>query len=122
LNHAFALIDRRREPRHSVQVQIELREQGGDIPMRLSTTDLSRGGCYIQLMLTLSVGTLVTGKLWLGDSVVRVQGRVVTLHPQFGNAIEFLGFEDDGSQALARYLDQLDAEDILLGLSKGGYQ
>jgi PilZ domain len=84
--------------------------------MRLSATDLSRGGCYIQLILTLSVGTLVTGKLWVGNDVVSVRGRVVTLHPQFGNAIEFLGFEGDGCQALARYLDRINAEEVQSGL------
>ena len=42
--------DRRQHPRYTVQVQIELRQEGSDVPMRLETTDLSRGGCYIQLI------------------------------------------------------------------------
>ena len=39
--------ERRRYPRYSVQVQLELREDGNDVPMRANTTDLSRGGCYV---------------------------------------------------------------------------
>jgi hypothetical protein len=78
--------------------------------MRMSTADLSRGGCYVELMLTLSIGTYVTAKLWLTDCPVHPRGRVVTLHPQFGNCIKFLEFEGDGEKALAQYLDSIDAD------------
>jgi hypothetical protein len=101
------LPDRRRYRRYSVQVQIELRPEDSDVPLRLETTDLSRGGCYIQLMMTVPVGTHVGATLWLGDSPVRVRGRVVTRHPQFGNGIMFLEFEGQGEQILARYLDAI---------------
>jgi hypothetical protein len=109
LGHVVAPPDRRRDPRHSVKVQIELREESSDVPMRMSTTDLSRGGCYVELMLTLPIGTPVTAKLWLSDHPVRVRGRVVTVHPQFGNGIKFLEFEDDGKKVLAQYLDAINA-------------
>jgi len=100
--------DRRVFPRYSVQVQMELREETSDVPLRLQTTDLSRGGCYIQLIMTLPLGTLVRGTLWLADTPVRIRGRVVTRHPQFGNGIMFLEFEGDGAQVLTRYLDTLE--------------
>jgi hypothetical protein len=89
-------------------VQIELHEETSDVPLRLQTTDLSRGGCYIQLIMTLSLGTLIRGTLWLGQTPVRVRGRVVTRHPQFGNGIIFLEFEGDGAQVLTHYLDALE--------------
>jgi len=99
--------ERRRFPRHSVQVQIELHQEGSDVPLRMETTDLSRGGCYIQLMMTLAVGTYVDATLWIDDSPIRVRGRVVTRHPQFGNGIMFLEFQGNGEQLLARYLDAI---------------
>jgi hypothetical protein len=40
---------------------------------------------------------------------VRMRGRVVTHHPQFGNGIKFLEFEDDGKKVLAQYLDAINA-------------
>lgn len=101
--------DRRRDPRHTVQVQIELREDGSDVPLRMCTTDLSRGGCYVESMLPLTIGTEVTAKLWLSNCPVRMRGRVVTLHPQFGNGIKFLEFEDNGKTVLAQYLDAINA-------------
>ena len=105
---AVSHTDRRVYPRYTVQVQIELHEDGSDVPLRLQTSDLSRGGCYVQLIMTLPLGTYVRATLWLGDLPVRFRGRVVTRHPQFGNGIMFLDFEGDGAQILARYLDTID--------------
>jgi len=99
--------DRRQHPRYTVQVQIEIRQEGSDVPMRLETTDLSRGGCYIQLMMALQLGARVQVTLWLGGCPVVIQGRVVTRHPQFGNGIMFVDFEGEGEQLLNRYLQAI---------------
>ena len=100
-----APVERRRYSRITVQVQIELREEGKDVPIRTETADLSRGGCYVKLNLTLSLGTYINGRFWLDDSAVNFRGRVVTCHPQFGNGIMFLQFEGNGEQILVRYLE-----------------
>ena len=97
--------DRRQSPRYNINVQIEVHERDSDVPLRLQTADLSRGGCYIQLMMPLPVGAYLDCKLWLGDKSVEARGRVVTRHPQFGNGIILLDFKGDGAQVLASYLD-----------------
>jgi hypothetical protein len=97
--------DRRRHARYSVQVQIEIRQDGIDVPFRLQTTDLSRGGCYVELMMPLPIGTSLRATLWLDGSPLRVHGIVATRHPQFGNGIRFLDFEGNGEQLLTQYLD-----------------
>jgi len=97
--------DRRLHARHTLQIQVELREEGTEVPMRLETTDLSRGGCYVQLLMPLSLGIGVRVTLWLDNCSIVIHGRVVTRHPQFGNGIMFVGFEGDGEQLLKRYLD-----------------
>ena len=102
---ALTEVDRRRHPRYTVQVQIEIRQEGNDVPMRLATTDLSRAGCYIELMMPLPVGTHMQATLWLDSDPIVVQGRVVTCHPQYGNGIMFEKFEGEAEQLLGRYLD-----------------
>ncbi len=97
--------DRRLHPRYALQVQVELREEGADVPMRLETTDLSRGGCYVQLLMPLPVGIRIRVTLWLDSCSIVIHGRVVTRHPQFGNGIMFMEFEGQGEQLLKRYLD-----------------
>jgi hypothetical protein len=99
--------DRRRHPRYSVQ--IEIHPDGTEVPMRLETTDLSRGGCYVQLMMTLSVGVRLRATLWLDGTPIVVRGLVVTRHPQFGNGIMFVDFEGEGATLLDRYLNAVTA-------------
>ena len=99
--------DRRHYPRYSVQVQIAVCVEGSDVPMRLETTDLSRGGCYIQLIMALPLGAPVHVTLWLDDVPIHIRGRVVTRHPQFGNGIMFLDFEGEGEHLLKRYLEAI---------------
>jgi c-di-GMP-binding flagellar brake protein YcgR len=107
LDTAPAHPERRRYPRRTVQVQLELHLEGSDVPLRMETTDLSRGGCYVQLMMTLPIATYLQATLWLDNCPVRVRARVVTRHPQFGNGIIFLEFEGNGEKALAEYLDAI---------------
>ena len=99
--------DRRFHRRYTVQVQIELRQEGSDVPIRLATTDLSRGGCYIELMMPLSVDTHIQATLWLNDHPIVIQGRVVTCHAQYGNGVMFEKFEGQGEQLLHQYLDTI---------------
>jgi len=99
--------DRRLHPRCTVQVQIEIHEEGSDVPLRLVTTDLSRGGCYVQMLMQFPLGARVRTTLWLNDCPIVIQGLVVTRHPQFGNGIMFLEFEGQAEQLLTRYLDAI---------------
>jgi len=99
--------ERRRFPRYTVHVQIALNLDGSDVPMRLETTDLSRGGCYIQLLISLPLAALVHATLWLDNVPIHIRGRVVTRHPQFGNGIMFLDFEGEGEHILNRYLEAI---------------
>ena len=98
-------VDRRHYPRHTVNVQIEIHLDDSDVPMRLETSDLSRGGCYVQLMMPLPVGIRLWATLWLNDSPLVARGLVVTRHPQFGNGIMFTDFKADGDKLLRQYLE-----------------
>ena len=99
--------DRRFHRRYTVQVQIELHQEGNDVPMRLATTDLSRGGCYIELIMPLPVGTHIQATLWLNEHPIVIQGLVVTCHPQYGNGMMFEKFEGQAEQLLLQYLDTI---------------
>lgn len=106
---AIAAVDRRRHPRYTVNVPIEIHEDGSNVPLRFETTDLSRGGCYIQLMIPLSVGVRLRATVWLDGCPVIVRGLVVTRHPQFGNGIMFVEFDGEGDKLLQQYLDAITA-------------
>jgi hypothetical protein len=110
LDPAIVAEERRLHPRYTVQVQIEIHPEETDIPMRLETTDLSRSGCYIQLMMPFAVGVRVQMTLWLDDRPIVIHGQVITCHPHFGNGVRFGEFEGHAQQLLDRYLAGVAAD------------
>ncbi len=73
--------------------------------MRLETADISLGGCYLELAITLEVGTLLNVALWLGDDKLAIVGKVVTRHSLFGNGIEFISMSQGSRHKLQFVLD-----------------
>ena len=61
----------------------------------------------MHLIKTLPLGTYVQATLWIDNCPVNIRGRVVTRHPQFGNGIMFLDFQEKGESVLSRYLDAI---------------
>ena len=103
--------ERRRHPRTQIAVPIEIRPQGLDFPMRLETSDLSLGGCYVEMALTLDIGTRLDIVLWLSGRKLCARGVVVTRHPQFGNGIEFVGLFSESEVRLRAFLDNTHSHD-----------
>ena len=99
--------ERRRYLRIQVAVQIEIRPDGTNVPMRLETSDLSSGGCYVETTFTLDVGTKLDIVLWLDQQKLSTRAVVVTCHPQFGNGISFLMFPENEAR-LRAFLDSHD--------------
>jgi c-di-GMP-binding flagellar brake protein YcgR len=101
--------ERRRSQRLQVAVQIEIRPAGTDVPMRLETTDISLGGCYVEMALTLDVGTELDIVLWIDQKKLSTRGVVVTRHPQFGNGIQFERMSTENAGLLLCFLDSHEA-------------
>ena len=102
---APSLVERRQFQRLPVAVQTELRTKGIDVPIRAQTADISEGGCYIEMPMTLQTGTLLKITLWLGYEKLIMEGKVVTTHPQFGNGIEFVNLPIDSQKKLRRFIE-----------------
>jgi c-di-GMP-binding flagellar brake protein YcgR len=97
--------ERRAAARFKVAVQVEIRTQESEAPIRVSTSDLSLSGCYVEMMFTLEVDRKLEIVLWLGNNKIRTKARVATCHPQFGNGIQFLGMKAEEVDMLSAFLD-----------------
>jgi hypothetical protein len=102
--------EKRRHPRCKVAVQVELYPEGVTAPFRTATCETSLGGCYVETMFTLAVGTMLTVALWLGDEKVVTPGRVATCFPQVGNGIEFTGMAPDDQKKLEQFLSEQEKQ------------
>ncbi len=108
-----ASMERRLFQRLTVPIQIELRAKNDSVPIRMKTTDISAGGCYVEMSVTLDPGTLVDVILWLEHDKLPLHGRVVTKHPQFGNGIEFIGVSPEAETRLQGFLDKAENSRVI---------
>jgi hypothetical protein len=84
--------------------------------MRLETTDVSLGGCYVEMAFTLDIGTKLDMVFWLGEQRIVTTGIVVTRHSQIGNGIAFTGMSSHDRDMLRRFQDSLEASHAPSGL------
>jgi hypothetical protein len=113
-----AEVDRRRYPRGQAKLEIELKVDGPGAPRRTHTTDVGLGGCYVEMMFTLAVGSCVDLTLWLGEEKWRSRAEVVTRDPQFGNGFRFLDLDSERRSRLGRFLDALPGEELEANLNR----
>lgn len=96
--------NRRGYPRVKVRVPVELRPEGSEVPIHATTSDISLGGCYVELIFTLAKDTQLEINLGI-DGTVLALGTVVTCDPQVGNGIKFTRMLPEDIEELGRYLE-----------------
>ncbi len=99
--------DRRAHPRVKCTCSLELYAEGESTPTRARTTDLSMGGCYIEMPLPLNKGTVVRVGLWIKETKVWASGKVVTSTPGFGIGVQFTEMSNTEKELLREFLRSL---------------
>jgi hypothetical protein len=100
---SFAEQNRRKNPRFKTRVPIEFRPEGTGT-LTGATADLSLGGCYLEMMFTFPVGTILEVCLRIGHTV-HAKAIVVTRDLQVGNGLKFIDLLPEDQDALRGYLD-----------------
>jgi len=102
--------NRRKWPRHKISFPIELRDERFKTPMRISATDVSGNGCYVESIMPLPVGTVLRVDFYLQNEHITITAVVRTCDPGVGNGIEFTGMPAEGKAHLQTYLDGIDPQ------------
>jgi c-di-GMP-binding flagellar brake protein YcgR len=95
----------RRYPRVKVSIPAEARHVMESFPRRGQTTNLSEGGCYIEMVQTLEPPTCVDVVLWLNDEKIQARAEVVTRNAHLGNGIRFLRISDADKVKLRTFVE-----------------
>ena len=101
--------EKRRYVRRHCSLPLEIRMPGSAFPIKGETTDVSPHGCYVTLLSTLSTGAVTDIVLWMGETPLRMRGKVITSDANVGNGIEFLDMTEDMQTQVAAYLEKIDA-------------
>jgi c-di-GMP-binding flagellar brake protein YcgR len=102
--------ERRRHLRIKSAVEVELHLESRTTPLRAKTADLSLGGCYIEMMFTLEVGTKLKLTIWGNDTKLSADGVVATRDLQVGNGIKFTGISAEDTVKLQQIIAAIPDE------------
>ena len=81
-------------------------------------SDISRGGCYLETDQTLPVGTGAQLRLTIADTLLDIDGMVVTATPAVGMGIDFVTVSPEQENKLARIIDKVAAGDSFRGMQQ----
>jgi len=102
--------DRRRWPRVKCSVSVELRRPGEAIIWG-KASDLSQGGCFVEMPIPLPLDTKFEIALWLGQTKLPLAGQVASLAPGFGNGVRFLNISSESLEYLRRFIQSITPEE-----------
>jgi len=85
-----------------------------DPPVHCQLTDLSLGGCYLEISSPFPVSTRVTLSMSAGSVELRAEGVVRVMHPDQGMGVEFTQTTPQHRQALEKFLSVLTENRNLL--------
>jgi hypothetical protein len=104
--------NRRRRARHKISFSLELHDERTNVPLRVSATDISGNGCYVETILPMAVGTVLKAEFWVETERVSTSAVVRTCDPGVGMGIEFLGLNPDLQERFQHVLEKLDPAGI----------
>ena len=100
-----ALKERRQSVRVKCSVSVELHFAGQVIWGKAS--DLSEGGCFVEMPIPLKPESKFEIVLWLGGAKLRLQGVVVSASPGFGIGVRFSNVSAQDQEFLQRHIQAL---------------
>jgi AmiR/NasT family two-component response regulator len=95
--------NRRVQTRYACRLGVEVYLTGNSVPNRCCLTDLSAGGCYLEVPLPFAQGASVDIVVRTYEMKLNLRGRVLTSHPGYGMGIEF-DLHTEGEQASLKKL------------------
>ena len=89
--------NRRGEYRRACKLGAEVYRLGTSVPNRCVLSDISEGGCYVEMPSPLSGQTGVEILVRTSDTKLRIRGQVLATHPGFGMGVRFV-FRDSAER------------------------
>jgi CheY-like chemotaxis protein len=96
--------NRRGEQRLACKLGAEVYRLGTTVPNRCTLSDISEGGCYVEMPTPLSGQSAVEILVRTADTKLRIRGQVLTTHPGFGMGVRFMFRDSTEREEVMRLL------------------
>jgi hypothetical protein len=101
--------EKRTVPRYSFIAHVEMIEPASDTHIAGRVSEISRKGCYIDVLITLPPGTLIQLKVLRDLGTFSTKGKIIYAQESMGMGVAFLDIEDDQLKTLDAWLAELAA-------------
>jgi CheY-like chemotaxis protein len=101
--------NRRGEHRFACKLGAEVYRLGSNVPNRCILSDISEGGCYVEMPTPFSGRSAVEILVRTADTKLRITGQVLAAHPGFGMGVRFMFRDSDEREEILRLLAVLSA-------------
>lgn len=101
--------ERRSVPRYSLIAQTEIVEPTSGLRIAGRISEISSKGCYVDLLNTLPVPTIVEVHVSRDRGTFMSRGRIIYAQDGMGMGIAFLEMSDDQSKILHAWLEELQS-------------
>jgi CheY-like chemotaxis protein len=101
--------NRRGELRFACKLGAEVYSLGTSVPNRCTLSDISEGGCYVEMPSPLTGQAGVEILVRTADTKLRIRGQVLTTHPGFGMGVRFMFRDSVEREEVLRLLAVLAA-------------
>ena len=99
--------ERRRSPRYQFLADAEVTEILSDTKLKAKTSDLSLGGCFLDMPNPSADGTEIVVRISYADATFTARGRVVFLFPNTGMGVMFTDVPTSQQGTLQKWLAEL---------------
>jgi len=96
--------NRRGEHRFACKLGAEVYRLGSNVPNRCILSDISEGGCYVEMPSPFSGRSGVEILVRTADTKLRITGQVLAAHPGFGMGVRFMFRDSDEREEILRLL------------------
>ncbi len=97
--------ERRRSPRYRFVADVEIIEVASDTKLKARTSDLSIGGCFLDMLNPSPVGTEIRVTISHASANFVAIGRVAFVVPNMGMGVAFTNVDGNQMEVLQRWLE-----------------
>ena len=99
--------ERRRAPRYPIIADAEVTEIASETKLSAKTSDLSAGGCFLDMLNPSPEGTEIVVRISRADSTFAARGKVVFQFPNMGMGVMFTSVPTSQQAVLEKWLEEL---------------
>ncbi|HTR46986.1 MAG TPA: PilZ domain-containing protein [Verrucomicrobiae bacterium] len=101
--------ERRAVPRYGLIATAELLEPASGVRISGRISEISRKGCYVDLLNTLPIGTIIQVRVSRDQGVFACPGRIIYIQEGMGMGVAFFDVSDEQLKVLDSWLAELAA-------------